>query len=81
MDTKLTLSVDKDIIEKAKQYAKMHQVSLSHIIETYLSLLIRQKKGETELTPLVESLSGVIKLESDYDYKKEYTDFLVEKYK
>ena len=81
MDTKLTLSVDKAIIERAKKYAKMHKVSLSHIIESYLALLTRQKKNDLELTPLVESLSGVIDLDDAYDHKAEYTDFLVDKYK
>ena len=81
MDAKLTLSVDKNIIEKAKKYAKMHKVSLSWLIESYLALLTQQRKNDIELTPLVESLSGVISLEVDFDYKKEYTDFLVDKYK
>ena len=81
MDTKLTLSVDKHIIEEARKYAKRHKVSLSHIIESYLKLLTQRKTEETELTPLVESLSGVIKLEEGYDYKTEYSDFLLEKYK
>jgi len=81
MDTKLTLSVDKTIIEKAKKYAKMHNVSLSRIIESYLALLTQKQKNDIELTPLVESLSGVICLEDDFDYNKEYTDFLVDKYK
>ncbi len=44
MDTKLTLSVDKNIIEKAKKYAKMHKVSLSWLIESYLALLTQQRK-------------------------------------
>jgi hypothetical protein len=30
---------------------------------------------------LVESLSGVIHLENDFDYKKGYADYLIEKYK
>jgi len=34
------------------------------------------KKTEIEITPLVKSLSGVIDLPADYDYKKEYTDYL-----
>ena len=36
---------------------------------------------DIEITPLVESLSGVVKLPKDFDYKKEYTDYLTEKYK
>ncbi|MEN8138627.1 MAG: DUF6364 family protein [Bacteroidota bacterium] len=81
MDTKLTLSVDKEIIEKAKEYAKSQKVSLSKIIESYLSALTSHRSKEIEITPFVESLSGVIKLDKNFDYKKDYTDFLIEKYK
>lgn len=81
MDSKLTLNVNKSVIEKAKDYAKSHNVSLSQIIESYLSSLVNKKDKEIEITPLVKSLSGVIKLNKDFDYKKEYTDYLLEKYK
>lgn len=81
MDTKLTLNVDKNVIEQAKEYAKSHQISLSRLVESYLASLIEKKDGETEITPLVESLSGVIELDKDFDYKESYTNFLMEKYK
>jgi hypothetical protein len=81
MDTKLTLIADKEIIEKAKQYAKSQKISLSRLIESYLSSLISEKSEEIEISPLVKSLSGVISLENDFDPKEKYTDFLLEKYK
>ena len=81
MDTKLTLSVDKKVIERAKKYAKAHQVSLSGMIENYLQILTQQPKPDFEPTPLIKSLSGVIDLKSDFDYKSGYADFLNEKYK
>ena len=81
MDTKLTLVADKEIIEKAKQYAKQQKVSLSRLIESYLSSLVSAKAQDSEITPLVNSLSGVISLENDIDLKEEYTDYLLEKYK
>jgi hypothetical protein len=81
MDTKLTLNVDKNVIEQAKEYAKSHKISLSRLIESYLSSLNAKKEKETEITPLVRSLSGVIKLEIDFNYRESYTDFLIEKYK
>jgi hypothetical protein len=31
-------------------------------------------------TPMVEELSGVIKIDKDFDFRKEYTDYLIEKY-
>ena len=81
MDTKLTLIADKEIIEKAKQYAKSQKISLSRLIESYLSSLTSENSEEIEISPLVKSLSGVISLENDFDPKEKYTDFLLEKYK
>ena len=81
MDNKLTLNVDKNVIEQAKEYAKSHQISLSRLVESYLASLVEKKDRETEITPLVKSLSGVIELDKDFDYKESYTDFLMEKYK
>jgi len=81
MDTKLTLNVNKSVIERAKEYAKSHKISLSKLIESYLSSLTNKKSQEAEITPLVESLIGVIELDKDFDYKNGYTEYLMEKYK
>lgn len=81
MDTKLTLSLNKMIIEQAKTYAKSQKVSLSKLIESYLCTLTSESVNEVEITPLVKSLSGVISLDHDTNVKEEYTDFLLEKYK
>lgn len=81
MDTKLTLNLDKSVIERAKKYAKSRKISLSKLIESYLSSLTNKKSQDTEITPLVESLSGVIELDEDFDYKNGYSDYLMEKYK
>jgi len=40
MSTKLTLSVDKKVIDKAKEYARSNGRSLSNIIEEYLKSLV-----------------------------------------
>lgn len=81
MDTKLTLSLDKQVIDRAKDYAQNHKTSLSKMVESYLDSVTKSKSNDIEITPLVESLSGIIKLPKDFDYKKEYSDYLTEKYK
>ena len=83
METKLTLRLNDDVIERAKIYAKSQRISLSKIIEAYLDSLTREKEKnrKTPITPLVESLSGVIELPPDFNYKKEYGDYLTEKHK
>jgi len=80
VNTKLTLSIDESVISKAKAYAKTHQVSLSRLIENYLSHLYQKTDEKIAITPLVKNLSGVIELPDDYDYKEEYTKHLSEKY-
>ena len=80
MDTKLTLKLDKEIINRAKLYAESKKISLSKLIESYLQLLTIENSNTEEISPLVESLSGVIKLPKNYDDKDNYTDYLTQKY-
>ena len=82
MDTKLTLKLNKNIIEKAKKYAQEHNQSLSMLVENYFRFLAgEEKNSQTELSPTVRELAGIISLEENYDHKKEYQEFLQEKYK
>jgi hypothetical protein len=81
MDTKLTLSIDKKVIEKAKQYARSKRVSLSKLIEAYLLSVTSEKEENKDISPLVKSLTGVIDLPADYDYKDDYSGHLKDKYK
>ena len=85
MDTKLTLKLDKFVIDKAKEYAAAHKRSLSRIIESYLKSLInddsQNDKEDIQISPFVKSLSTGVKVPNDLDYKKGYGDYLSEKYK
>jgi hypothetical protein len=81
MSTKLTLTIEGAIIKKAKLYASKEERSLSDLIENYLKALTTEEKTqENELTPTVKSLKGSFKLPAHFDYKKEVTDRLSEKY-
>jgi macrodomain Ter protein organizer (MatP/YcbG family) len=80
MDTKLTIKLDEDVITRAKSYAKRRKTSLSKMIESYLDSVTKPESKGIEITPLVKSLSGVITLTEDFDYKKERTDYLIKKY-
>lgn len=70
MTTKLTLTVEKSIIDRAKSYAKNTGRSLSEIIENYLAT-ITQENDATELSPKLKKIVGVVKLPKDFDEKKE----------
>ena len=79
MDSKLTLKLNVNIIEQAKQYAKKNNISLSRMVENYLQAITERENKEIKISPLVESLTGVIQFE-EKDYSKDYTDFLSQKY-
>jgi hypothetical protein len=81
MDTKLTIRLNENVIERAKIFAQSNNISLSKLIESYLDLLTGKRSETTGITPLVKSLTGVIELPENYDYRKEYTDYLNKKYK
>ena len=82
MNTKLTLTIEQSVIEKAKKYAQKKERSLSDLIENYLKALTNDEdpKIENELSPALKSMKGSFKMPKDFDYKKELTNRLSEKY-
>lgn len=60
MKTKLTLSIDKEIKEKAKDYAKANNQDLSDIIDNYLKILTSEQRPDKsqKVKPVVKSLRG-----------------------
>jgi len=82
MNTKLTLTIEKDIIEEAKIYAKDKGQSLSDIVENYFKLLTKDNREikPTQLSPRVRRLRGIISVEEDFDYKKLLVEELSKKY-
>jgi hypothetical protein len=80
MTTKLTLTVEKSIIEKAKSYAKQTGRSLSELIENYLEELIQDNRNKEELSPRLKKLVGSVKLPKNFDEKKELQGYYEKKH-
>lgn len=81
MNTKLTLTIEKSVIMKAKLYAKSKGRSLSDIIENYLQMITNDDwDPELGTTPLVKSLKGSFKAPADLDYKEQLSKRLSDKY-
>ena len=81
MNTKLTLTIEQTIIEKAKKYADVKGRSLSSIVENYLKAITKEDNIESsDLTPIVKSMKGTFKAPKNIDYKKELSKRLTEKY-
>lgn len=82
MNTKLTLTIEKEVIENAKGFAREKGQSLSEMVENYLKLVTtgRRKIKERQLSPKVRKLRGIIKTDKDIDYKEILTEELSKKY-
>ena len=78
MQAKLTLSIDKKVIEKAKLFAKSTQRSLSEMVESYLEDITRPSDEilDQELSEIV----GVIELPKGFSEKEEIRNVLHEKH-
>jgi hypothetical protein len=82
MDSKLTLKLNQEVIEKAKAYASEKKLSLSRLIEAYLQTLTSEdKSSEFEILPFVKSMSTGVEIPLDLDIKEAYSAHLTDKYK
>jgi len=81
MEAKLTLKLDKGVIENAKKYARGKNISLSRMVERFFKTVVEKKQDpEKNYSPLIEELSGIINWDKDFDFREDYTNYLVEKY-
>jgi hypothetical protein len=73
--TKLTLRIEKPVIESAKEYAQHHNTSLSRLVAEFLrSLKITES---TPTSPILEDLSGILPPDV---LLEEHRTYLEEKY-
>ena len=70
MNTKLTLTLEKSTIDKAKRYAKQSGRSLSDLIESYLEELTTTETPFEEVPDEFKDLFGSVNLSSDVDDKQ-----------
>jgi hypothetical protein len=80
MTTKLTLTVEKNVIEKAKVYARNTGRSLSELIEAYLESIIQENKPKDKMSSKLKSLVGSVKLPKNFDEKKELDEYYRKKH-
>ncbi len=83
MEAKLTLKLDSGAIRRAKSYVRSHRgTSLSRLVENYFNSLARESMPRKDrIPPIVSSLVGAAKRTRRMNVEKEYTNYLIEKYK
>lgn len=81
MNTKLTLSIDEKVIEKAKDYARAQGRSLSNIVEEYLKSISKTQKSKSapKFHPLVDELCGSMNIPKEKSYDEILGEALKEK--
>ena len=79
MQTKLTLRLEKSLVDLAKDYAANHGKSVSKMVSDYFRLLQEsQNQSNEEITPITRSLKGALdKTKID---KNDYLKHLEDKY-
>lgn len=80
MTTKLTLTVEKSIIEKAKIYARKTGRSLSDLIEKYLENITEEIQSDKKISPRLKKIIGAVKLPKNFDEKAELRSALERKH-
>ena len=70
MDSKITLSFDKDVISKAKEYAENNNISLSRLIEFLLTKVTTKSFNSLEDYPISDWVNMVAEGEAIYHVQR-----------
>lgn len=83
MRTKLTLTIERSIIEKAKQYARKKNKSVSTIVQEYLNNLsaaaASASLNDALSAPITDSLAGMF-ADNGKDYRAMLNDAILVKF-
>lgn len=68
--SKLTLSVEKSVVSRAKRYAKQQGVSVSEMVEAYLAAVAAPLHRGPRDSPILQSLRGSLKKANIEEYRR-----------
>lgn len=77
---KLTLSMEKELLEQAKRLAKANGTSVSAMFRQYVRAMARQQGARPPIGPIARQASGLAHLPKGMSYRKVLEDALLEKY-
>jgi hypothetical protein len=70
MDSKVTLSLDKEVIQEAKEYAASKDISLSRLVEFLLRKTTMGGYGSLEDFPIADWVSQISEGPAEYHTRK-----------
>jgi hypothetical protein len=81
MKTKLTLTIERAVIEKAKKFAANSGKSLSDLVETFLEKEISSSEiDQSSIPEEFRGLFGSVNLSKDFNEKEVVREILSKKY-
>ena len=80
MNAKLTLTLDKELLDSVKEYAKSSNLNLSKIVGRYLRTLLEEKQNQEKDFPASIDVAGMMPTGQDYDLIGDYTNYLIDRY-
>ena len=80
--TRLALSMDEDVVARARRLADARGTSISKLFVSFVCLMEREETAKSDLPPLTKRALGLAKasVPDDWDYKSVLADELSEKY-
>ena len=81
--TRLALSMDESVVERARRLAERRNTSISKLFVSFVCMMEQQKDSDLhELPPLTKRALGLAKVDvpGDWDYKDLLADELIGKY-
>jgi len=73
---RLNITVDPEVLDRARRYSRRHGTSISHLVGEFLSALPRKgSDSESDLPPTVRRLRGIARRGPDRnDYRQHLAD-------
>jgi hypothetical protein len=79
MTTKITLTIDRSLAERAKKYARSKKMTFDKMIEQQVESLL--KTEDDDIRPAVKELAGILKDIKAKDAKKEFRKHVLKKHR
>ena len=71
--SKLTLSVDRSVVSRAKRYAQRQGLSVSEMVEAYLAM-VSNPIDVKDAPPILRSVRGTLKKADLAEYRRHLTE-------
>jgi len=79
MKARVSISIDKVLLEKVKNYASKQGLNVSKLVEEYFET-ITQREGKPSLLDVLKNIEFKTEYPENFDFKKNYHEERKEKY-